>query len=115
MKQFMFDRPTNVLFGVGQLSHLHEQNLPGKKALIITSNGSSTKKYGYLDRVINELKTAGIDYAVFDQIRPNPTRQNVTDGAAMAKKRSLRLCNCLGRWFCHGCHEMYRPHDDQPR
>lgn len=96
MKQFIFNMPTKVLFGFGQLNHLHEQNLPGKKALIITSNGSSTKKYGYLDRVIDELKTAGVDYAVFDQIRPNPTRQNVTDGAAMAKQEGCDFVIALG-------------------
>ena len=29
--------PTRILFGAGQLSHLHEQSLPGKKALIVIS------------------------------------------------------------------------------
>ena len=31
MKQFMFNMPTKVLFGFGQLSHLHEQNCRAKK------------------------------------------------------------------------------------
>ena len=29
--------PARVLFGEGKLSELHEQKLPGKKALIVTS------------------------------------------------------------------------------
>lgn len=45
MKNFIFNMPTHVMFGAGQLAHLHEQKLPGKKALIITSNGQSAKKY----------------------------------------------------------------------
>lgn len=48
MYQFpFFYMPTKVLFGPGQLGHLHEEQLPGKKALIVSSNGQSVKKYGY--------------------------------------------------------------------
>ena len=51
MYNFNFYMPARVLFGEGKLSELHEQKLPGKKALIVTSNGTSVKKYGYLDDV----------------------------------------------------------------
>ena len=30
---FQFGIPTKTLFGVGQLNHLHEQMMPGKKVL----------------------------------------------------------------------------------
>lgn len=43
--------PTKTLFGPGRLNDLHLQTLPGKKALIVTSQGKSVKKYGYLQRV----------------------------------------------------------------
>ena len=42
--------PVKVLFGPGKLNDLHKETLPGRKALIVTSNGTSTKKYGYLGR-----------------------------------------------------------------
>lgn len=32
--------PTHILFGVGQLNNLHAQPLPGKRALIVISNGN---------------------------------------------------------------------------
>lgn len=48
MKDFIFYMPARVLFGAGQLNHLHEQKLPGKKALIVTSNGQSTKNTAIL-------------------------------------------------------------------
>ena len=51
MYNFQFFMPTKVLFGAGQLGNLHLEQMPGKKALIVTSNGSSTKKYGYLEAV----------------------------------------------------------------
>ena len=38
--------PTRILFGEGQLEGLHKQKLPGKKAMIVISNGKSTKRNG---------------------------------------------------------------------
>ena len=43
--------PTRILFGKGSLSTLHEQQLPGKKALIVTSSGGSARRYGYLGKL----------------------------------------------------------------
>lgn len=96
MNQFTFYMPTKVLFGEGQLSHLHEQALPGKKALIVTSNGQSTKKFGYLERVEKELEQADVEHVLFDQIRPNPTSTNVMDGAKMAKENGCDFVVALG-------------------
>ena len=51
--------PVKVLFGPGRLNDLHKEALPGKKALIVTSNGTSTKKYGYLARVEKKIGYGG--------------------------------------------------------
>lgn len=56
---FTFYMPTKVLFGAGQLQNLHSEQMPGKKALIVTSNGQSTKKFGYLAATEKELDLAG--------------------------------------------------------
>ena len=92
--------PTKILFGQGQIKKLHEQRLPGKKALIVISCGKSTRKYGYLDTVVNELEQAGLSFAVFDQIQPNPTKVNVMDGAACAKKSDCDFVIGLGGGSC---------------
>ena len=47
---FNFFNPTRILFGVGQLNNLHKQQLPGKKALLLISNGKSTKANGSFDQ-----------------------------------------------------------------
>lgn len=96
MKDFIFNMPTRVLLGAGQLNHLHEQSMPGKKALIVTSNGQSTKKYGYLTRTEKELELAGVDHALFDKIRSNPTRENVMDGAKAVKENGCDFVVALG-------------------
>lgn len=96
MNNFTFYMPAKVLFGAGQLSTLHEQALPGKKALIATTNGTSTKKYGYLARVEKELDLAGIAHVLFDEVRPNPTRENVMDGAKAMRDNGCDFIIALG-------------------
>ncbi|MGI6212402.1 MAG: iron-containing alcohol dehydrogenase [Anaerovoracaceae bacterium] len=93
---FTFYMPTKVLFGAGQLNNLRNEDLPGKKALIATSDGKSTKKYGYLARVEKELELAGVEHELFDEIRANPTRDNVMDGAAKAKSLGCDFVIGLG-------------------
>ena len=39
--------PTRVMFGAGMLNNLSEQPMPGRRALIIISNGKSTRANGY--------------------------------------------------------------------
>lgn len=96
MYNFQFFMPTKVLFGAGQLKNLHLETMPGKKALVVTSNGQSTKKYGYLAAVQEELKQANVKYVVFNEIRPNPTKDNVMDGAKKAKDNGCDFVVALG-------------------
>lgn len=96
MYNFQFYMPTKVLFGAGQLKNLHLEQMPGKKALIVTSNGQSTKKYGYLEAVEHELDEAGVEHVLFDGIRPNPTRDNVMDAARKARENGCDFVVALG-------------------
>ena len=56
--QFVYDIPTRILYGAGSLQKLHEENLPGKKALIAISQGGSMKRHGQLDALMSELDAA---------------------------------------------------------
>lgn len=96
MFQFVFNNPVKVLFGPGQLQNLHKEKLPGSKALIATSNGTSVIKYGYLDALEKELDLAGVSYTVFDEVRPNPTDVNVMDGARRMKDNGCDFIIALG-------------------
>ena len=62
---FDFYVPTKVLFGAGQLNNLNIQQMPGQKAMVVISNGKSTKNNGSLARLEEQLKLAGKEYAVF--------------------------------------------------
>ena len=66
MMNFNFYNPTNILFGRGMLNELGKQQLPGKKACVLISSGKSTRANGYLDRTLEQLRMAGVDYVIFE-------------------------------------------------
>ena len=93
---YQFFVPTRTLFGAGMLNELHKQTMPGKKAMLVTSNGTSMKTTGTLDRVLKELTQAGIEIAVFDKVQANPLRSTIMTGAAFAKENGCDFVVALG-------------------
>lgn len=96
MKNFQVFIPTRLLFGEGAINQLHEQNLPGKKALIVTSAGKSVVKFGYLDKLTEELDKAGVAHVLFNKILSNPIIDHVHEGAELAKKEGCDFVIGLG-------------------
>ena len=95
MSYMMYD-PTRVLFGAGQLNHLHEQVMPGQKALLVISNGKSTRENGALDRTIGELAHAGVQSVLFDQVQANPLKSTIMAGAKAARDNGCDFIVALG-------------------
>lgn len=100
MNDFEMYVPTRVLFGAGKLDVLHEQKLPGHKAMVVISNGRSTKANGYLDRLTDQLMRAGVEYAVFDRVEPNPLKETVNAGGAFAREHGCDFVIALGGGSC---------------
>jgi alcohol dehydrogenase len=88
--------PTRFMFGCGRLSELHEQKLPGKKAMMVISNGKSTKENGSLDRTVEELTRTGVESVVFDQVQANPLKSTVMAGAKTARDNGCDFIVALG-------------------
>ncbi len=93
---FQMYMPTRILFGAGQLSNLHAQALPGKKAMIVISNGKSTRANGSLAKTEQQLKQAGVETVLFDKIMANPLKSTVMEGAAYARKNGCDFLVALG-------------------
>ena len=93
---FNFNNPTNLIFGRGSLNKLGNQKMPGKKAMVLISNGKSTKENGYLDRTLEQLKRAGVETAVFDKIMENPIKEVIMEGAAFARENNCDFIVALG-------------------
>jgi len=97
---FYMYMPTRILFGVGELNNLHAQKMPGKKVMIVISNGKSAKINGYLSRTEEQLKLAGVETVVFDKVQANPLRSTVMAGGSFAKENSCDFIVALGGGSC---------------
>ena len=93
---YAFPIPTHVYFGAGQLNNLHTLPMPGRKALLVISNGKSTKANGYLDRTVEQLRQAGADYVLFDKIQANPIKPTIEEGARLAQHEGCDFVVALG-------------------
>ena len=73
-----FTLPRDLYHGKGSLEEL--KNLKGKKAMVVVGGGSM-KRFGFLDRVEQYLKEAGMEVALFENVEPDPSVTTVMKGA----------------------------------
>lgn len=93
---FSLHIPTKILFGCGELRKLATEKLPGKKALIVISSGTSMKKYGYLDKVVELLQENNTESVVYDKILPNPIKSHVMEAASVCREQKCDFIVGLG-------------------
>ena len=78
-----FTLPRDLYHGKGSIEEL--KNLKGKKAFVVTGGGSM-KRFGFLDRVENALKEAGMEVKLFEGVEPDPSVTTVMKGAAAMRE-----------------------------
>jgi len=60
MYNFIFQNTTKIYFGENQLGHLGEELKQYGNRVLLTCGGGSIKKIGLYDKVMKELKEAGL-------------------------------------------------------
>ncbi len=65
--------------------------MPGKKALLVISNGKSARMNGSLDRTIDELKQADVSYVLYNGIGANPLKSAVEEVQELVARMELTL------------------------
>ena len=93
---FTWNIPTKILFGPGKLGELHKESPLGKKALIVISNGRSTKTNGSLDKLQEELKAWGAEFVVFNKIQANPLEPTIQEGVEFGRENGCDFVVGLG-------------------
>ena len=73
-----FTLPRDIYYGKGSIDEL--KNLKGKKAIVVVGGGSM-KRFGFLDKVVNNLHEAGIETMLFEGVEPDPSVETVMKGA----------------------------------
>lgn len=93
---FDFNNPTRILFGSGKLDELGSQTMPGKKALLLMSNGKSARVSGAYDRTLEQLARAGVEVAEFARVMENPINEMVMEAASFARENGCDFIVALG-------------------
>ncbi len=81
-----FEIPTVMKHGLGAITVLADEarSLGMTRPLLVTDPG--VVKAGLLERVLNPLKAAQMDYVVFDRVAPNPPIALVDEGADLYRR-----------------------------
>ncbi|SHJ45829.1 iron-containing alcohol dehydrogenase [Parasporobacterium paucivorans] len=96
MNSFIYDIPTKVYFGENQLGHLGEELGRYGKKVLLTYGGGSIKTIGLYDKVVEEIKNAGLELFELSGIEPNPRVSSVNAGAVICKKENIDVLLAVG-------------------
>ncbi len=96
MQPFTFYNPVRLYFGEGEFDRLGEEaSALGRKPLVVTGR-RAMRQAGWLQKALDVLSAAGLEPAVFDQVRANPTDAIVEQGAQVARSHGCDLVIGLG-------------------
>lgn len=96
VENFVAYNPTRLHFGenvVETLGKVVKQY--GNKVLLVYGKGS-VKKYGYYDKVMNQLQQAGLEIYEYEGIKPNPVIEDVRKATALGKEKNIEVIVALG-------------------
>ncbi len=93
MNNFVFQNPTKLIFGKGQIARLAEV-LPRDKKILVTFGGGSVKHNGVYDQVKAALE--GFDYLEFWGIEPNPKVETLRKAVEICKKEGVGFLLAVG-------------------
>jgi len=96
MNNFIYDIPTKVYFGENQLGNLGPELAKFGKRVLLTYGGGSIKKMGLYDKVVAEIKKAGLQLFELSGIEPNPRIDSVRAGAEICKKEHIDVLLAVG-------------------
>lgn len=96
MNSFIYDIPTKVYFGEGQLQHLGSELSKYGKKVLMTYGGGSIKRSGLYDQVVALIKEAGLELFELGGIEPNPRVSSVNEGADLCKREGIEVLLAVG-------------------
>lgn len=96
MDPFIYHIPTKVYFGENQLQHLGKELSRCGKRVLLTYGGSSIKQSGLYERIVKEVKEAGLELFELSGIEPNPRVSSVNQGAAICREEGIDVLLAVG-------------------
>ena len=87
---------TRVVFGCGMVEKagIYARTLGGERVMVVTDRGIA--EAGHLDRVVQSLSDAGVEWSAFLDVEENPTTDTVAACVEAARKDDVSLFFGLG-------------------
>ena len=96
MQNFIFENPTKIIFGRGQISRLgKEAGRFGRTVLLVYGSGS-IKKNGIYDQATDSLREAGLTIVEFPGVKSNPVLSHTLRGIALAREKQADVVLAVG-------------------
>lgn len=96
MQNFIFENPTKIVFGKGQIKKTgREVSKFGKKVLMVYGQGS-IKRSDIYDQVIASLNDADIEIVEFPGAKTNPVLSHARKGIDIARKEKVDVVLAVG-------------------
>lgn len=93
MNNFVFQNPTKLIFGKGEIARLSKE-LPKGKKIMVTFGGGSVKRNGVYDQVKAALE--GFDFVEFWGIEPNPKVETLRKAVEQCKTEGVEFLLAVG-------------------
>ncbi len=104
-KYYDYMLPTVNFMGQGCVEVVGERCkiLGAEKVLIVTDEFLNNMEGGPVEIVTNYLEEAGVEYAIYDGVEPNPKDTNVYDGLKIYQEEDCEMIITVGGGSPHDC------------
>lgn len=96
MQDFVFENPTKIIFGRGQIKMIGPEVLKyGRKALLVYGR-ESIRNNGIYDQVAASLHSAGVSFVDFPGVKSNPVLSHAMQGIELARREHADVILAVG-------------------
>jgi len=96
MNPFVYQNPTQLLFGRGQLSVLQEKAKQLGLTVLLVYGGGSIKRTGLYEKVVSLLQEAGCRVVELPGVEPNPRLSTVKKGIELCRAEGVNWILAVG-------------------
>jgi len=103
----VYKLPTELFFGCGASKHTGEKlkELGARKVFLVCDPG--IKQAGLLEGIIASIKEAGLEYVVYDGIKPEPTSDIIEEGTEVLRKSGCDVVLGVGGGSALDCAKAF--------
>jgi alcohol dehydrogenase YqhD (iron-dependent ADH family) len=96
MQNFIFENPTKIIFGQGQISRAGKEVARFGRKVLLVYGLESIKKNGIYDQVMSSLRDAGLNIVEFPGAKSNPVLSHTLKGITLARDEQVEVVLAIG-------------------